>query len=169
MSQAKRSKKRQAAAAIITVLSAASLFVLINTAGASRQYYPEGYRSWFHVKSMVIEEGHPLASLIGGVVHEYANKKALEGYKMGKFPDGSVIVLDVLEAKKGDKILTEGERKLLVYMKKNSKLTETGGWEWGAYAGGDRTKQVVTDPVGQCFSCHQQAKDTDYVFGKIRK
>ena len=29
--------------------------------------YPDGYRDWHHVKSMVIEEGHPLYSAFGGI------------------------------------------------------------------------------------------------------
>ena len=54
--------------------------------------YPVGYRDWTHVKSMVINPGHPLFDAFGGIHHLYANKKALAGYKSGKFPDGSVIV-----------------------------------------------------------------------------
>ena len=61
--------------------------------------YPDGYRSWQHVKSMVIGEGHPLYGSFGGIHHLYANKKALQGYKAGKFADGSGIVFDLLEAK----------------------------------------------------------------------
>jgi len=50
--------------------------------------YPEGHRNWTHVKSMVIEKGHPLYEAFGGIHHLYANKQALEGYRSGKFPAG---------------------------------------------------------------------------------
>ena len=60
--------------------------------------YPEGYRDWHHVKSMVIEEGHPLYGAFGGIHHLYANDTAMEGYLKGAFPDGSVIVFDLLES-----------------------------------------------------------------------
>lgn len=51
--------------------------------------YPEGYRDWHHVKSMVIEEGHPLYGSFGGIHHLYANDKAMKGYRKGTFPNGS--------------------------------------------------------------------------------
>ena len=31
--------------------------------------YPTGYRDWSHIKSMVIEEGHPLFEAFGGIHH----------------------------------------------------------------------------------------------------
>jgi hypothetical protein len=149
-----------------TVLVVASLYILSD---AQKTYFPDGYRKWFHVKSMIIEEGHPLFSAFGGIHHIYANEKAEKGYKTGKFEDGSVIVFDLLETTKSDNTIQEGKRKVLAYMRKNSKLKETGGWEWVAFAEGDRNKQVVKDPKSECFSCHETQKDTDYVFSKIRE
>ncbi|MBS1830079.1 MAG: cytochrome P460 family protein, partial [Acidobacteria bacterium] len=54
--------------------------------------YPDGYRAWRHVKSMVIEPGHALHASFGGIHHLYANDKAMKGYESGHFPDGAVIV-----------------------------------------------------------------------------
>jgi hypothetical protein len=48
-------------------------------AAAPQVPYPEGYRDWHHVKSMVIEKGHPLYSAFGGIHHLYANDKSLKG------------------------------------------------------------------------------------------
>ena len=31
--------------------------------------YPEGYRNWTHIKSMVIQQGHPLYESFGGIHH----------------------------------------------------------------------------------------------------
>jgi hypothetical protein len=73
--------------------------------------YPEGYRDWHHVKSMVIEAGHPLHGDFGGIHHIYANDKALEGYRGDRFPDGAVIIFDLLEAVEADNAVTEGSRK----------------------------------------------------------
>jgi len=58
--------------------------------------WPEGWRGWHHVKSMVIEDGHPLFAAFGGIHHLYANEQALEGYRAGTFPDGAVIAFDLL-------------------------------------------------------------------------
>ncbi len=72
--------------------------------------YPAGYRSWTHVKSMVIQPGHALHASFGGIHHLYANAKAMQGYKSGRFADGSVIIFDLLEAKSADNAINEGAR-----------------------------------------------------------
>ena len=56
--------------------------------------YPAGYRSWHHVKSMVINPGHGLYDAFGGIHHLYANPAAMKGYQTGKWSDGAVIVFD---------------------------------------------------------------------------
>ncbi len=79
--------------------------------------YPTGYRDWHHVKSMVIEQGHPLFEAFGGIHHLYANPKAMAGYKAGKFADGLVIVFDLLESKSAEHALTEGAPKVVGVMR----------------------------------------------------
>lgn len=132
--------------------------------------YPENYRSWHHVKSMVIEEGHPLHAAFGGIHHLYANQKALEGYRNGRFPDGAVIVFDLLEASRADGAVTEGARKVAGVMHKDAKrYAATGGWGFEGFAGGDPAKRVVADKAeGACFACHAPQKDRDYVFSSLR-
>ena len=44
--------------------------------------YPEGYRDWHHVKSMVIQPGHGLYDAFGGIHHLYANNKAVKGLSL---------------------------------------------------------------------------------------
>src|SRR3989337_1249258 len=62
--------------------------------------YPKDYRNWTHIKSMVIQQGHSLYESFGGIHHIYANEKALKAMKSGKlYPDGAVLVFDLLEAK----------------------------------------------------------------------
>ncbi|MCB1914056.1 MAG: cytochrome P460 family protein, partial [Rhodocyclaceae bacterium] len=91
--------------------------------------YPAGYRDWHHVKSMVIEEGHPLYGAFGGIHHLYANDKALEGYQSDTFPDGAVIIFDLLEAVHDGNAVTEGARKVVGVMHKDAKkFAATGGW-----------------------------------------
>ncbi len=159
----------------IVFLSAAMLAVtaMLALSGETQQkYFPKDYRKWTHTKSMVIEEGHPLFEAFGGIHHVYANEKAIEEIKKGKgraFKEGAVLIFDLLHAVKENSTIVEGERKVLAYMRKVKGNKETGGWEFGAFAGGDPQKQVVTDPVGQCFSCHEQVKDKDYVFSEWRQ
>jgi hypothetical protein len=132
--------------------------------------YPSSYRDWQHVKSMVIEEGHPLFGAFGGIHHLYANPKAIEGYRAGKFPDGSVIAFDLLEASREDNAVTEGPRKVLGVMHKDAKkYAATGGWGFEGFGGGDQSKRVVgANAASACFDCHAPQKDHDYVFSRLR-
>ena len=132
--------------------------------------YPDGYRDWSHVKSMVIEEGHPLFEAFGGIHHLYANQLALEGYRSGRFPDGAVIVFDLLEAQRADNAVTEGSRKVVGVMHKDSKAyAETGGWGFEGFGGDSRTNRVVgANAATACYACHTAQKQSDYVFSSLR-
>lgn len=132
--------------------------------------YPEGYRNWTHIKTMILEKGHPLYEAFGGIHHIYANKKALEGYKAGnKFKDGSIIVFDLLEVNSENNAITEGNRKVVGVMIKDSrKYKSTGGWGFEGFAGDSRNR-VVKNMEGECFACHTQMKDQDFVFSQYRK
>lgn len=132
--------------------------------------YPAGYRDWHHVKSMVIEEGHPLYGAFGGIHHLYANDKALEGYRSDTFPDGAVIIFDLLEAVHDSDAVTEGARKVVGVMHKDAEMfAATGGWGFEGFGGGDPTNRVVGDnATSACFACHQPQKDQDYTFSRLR-
>lgn len=131
--------------------------------------YPTHYRDWRHVKSMVIEEGHPLFASFGGIHHLYANEKAWEGYASGHFPDGAVIVFDLLEAHRADAAITEGKRKVAGVMHKDAKkFASTGGWGFEGFAGGDANQRAVKNAQEDCYGCHAPQKDHDYVFSKSR-
>lgn len=132
--------------------------------------YPQGYRNWHHVKSMVIEEGHPLFASFGGIHHLYANDKAMKGYRGKQFPDGSVIIFDLLEAKREGNAVTENARKVVGVMHKDSKkFKDTGGWGFEGFAAGDRAKRVVGgNAATACFACHQPQKAQDYTFSRLR-
>ena len=132
--------------------------------------YPAGYRDWHHVKSMVIEQGHPLYDAFGGIHHLYANDKALEGYRSDTFPDGAVIIFDLLDAVHDGNAVTEGARKVVGVMHKDArKFAATGGWGFEGFGGGDPTNRVVgANAASACFACHQPQKDQDYTFSRLR-
>lgn len=132
--------------------------------------YPDGYRSWTHVKSLVLEPGHPLFESFGGLHHVYVNAKGLDSLKAGRsFPDGSVFAFDLFEVDSGGHAIAEGKRKVLGVMEKDSKaFGSTGGWGFEGFAASTRDRVVKDGGVG-CFGCHaQQAKSTDYVFSRWR-
>jgi len=126
--------------------------------------YPEGYRSFVHTKSMVVQEGHLLYPQFGGIHHIYANPKAFAALTGQKpFPDGSVLVLDVLEARSDAHAILEGTRRLLLVMEKDARrFARTGGWGYEAFAGDTRERTVRDGGVG-CYGCHRGRRSRDYV------
>ena len=132
--------------------------------------YPTGYRDWTHVKSMaIVSDRHPLSGAFGGIHHVYVNRAGLAAAKAhGNYPDGSVLVFDLLRAEEADGAYSEGARKLVAVMQKNARrFKTTGGWGFQAFKAGNPADPVVTDPVGQCFNCHQSQSSQDFVFSRI--
>jgi hypothetical protein len=155
-----------------SIVAAVTALVLAATLAAQTPEvpYPDGYRDWRHVKSMVIGESHPLFSAFGGIHHIYANAPAAVGYRTGTFPDGAVIAFDLLEATSQDGATTEGPRKVVGVMHKDAKRwPATGGWGFEAFKGDSRTERVVAGGAATaCFSCHAPQKSRDYVFSEWR-
>jgi hypothetical protein len=133
--------------------------------------YPEGYRRWTHVRSGLIGPESPDYQQTGGLHHIYANDKAMKGYESGRFPDGSVIVYDLLEAKTKDGVATEGRRRYITVMHKDSRrFANTGGWGFEVFLKDSRTERTVwPNAKTKCFDCHTSQKDRDYVFGSFRQ
>lgn len=137
---------------------------------SSQVAYPKGYRNWTHVKSMVIQPGHPLENPFQGIHHVYANKAALEGLQKGTYADGSVLVFDLLKYAEGDQVLVEGERKLVGVMQKDeAKYRATGGWGFEGFAGDSVSKRLVADGGVGCYQCHTAQKNNDFVFSNYRR
>ena len=131
--------------------------------------YPEGYRDWTHVKSMVIQPEHGLADPFEGIHHVYANGEALAGLKDGSYDNGSVFVFDLLNQNVGDGAIQEGERKFIGVMEYDTdRFSATGGWGFEAFAGNSKNERVVNDGGESCFACHQGVKAANYVFSQYR-
>jgi len=133
--------------------------------------YPAGYRQWAHVSSGLIGPQSPAFESSGGIHHIYANEKAMEGYRTGRFPDGSVLVADFLETRESAGVTTEGPRRRIDVMVKDSKrYATTGGWGFEQFRGDSQTDRMVTAEIAaKCFACHAQQKERDSVFSRVRK
>ena len=126
----------------------------VQSAGAEVSY-PDGYRAWYHVKSMVILPGHGLADPFQGIHHVYANPAALEGMLSGDYRDGSVLVFDLLHNVEGDNAIQEGQRKLIGVMERDGqRFAATGGWGFEGFAGNRRVEWLTNDGGQGCFECH---------------
>jgi hypothetical protein len=152
----------------VTALSMASSVFAADPAPVP---YPHGYRQWTHVKSMTIHQGHALYDSFGGIHHLYANGKAEQGYRSGRFADGSVIVFDLLEARAADNTVQEGPRKVLGVMHKDARrYKDTGGWGFEGFKGDSKTERAVgKNAATACFQCHAAQRSSDYVFSTFRQ
>ena len=132
--------------------------------------YPEGYRRWTHVKTGLIGPSNPNFQFSGGYHHIYANEKAMQGYGSGSFPEGTVIVFDVLDAKEQNGNTQEAARNHLDVMVKDSlRYAATGGWGYEEFKGDSHTERLLTTTTLQlqCANCH--ARKDDHVFSEFRK
>jgi hypothetical protein len=127
---------------------------------------PTGYRSWFHVNTMIVDKASPLFEGLGGMHNVYANARAAATLKKGgPYPNGSQFVTDLHNFSIADGSYVEGGRKGVATMIKDSKrYASTGGWGFQFWAEGDAKKPQVTDAAKQCFACHEPKKDQDYVY-----
>lgn len=120
--------------------------------------FPDGYRSWQHVKSVITGPEHKSSAADGAKIFQfYANEQAVDGYHTGRFPNGSVIVRETLRT-------TDGERVALDVMKKDDQLyKETSGWGFETFDG-DKNARLKEIDRAQCYACHSKQKDRDLVF-----
>lgn len=133
--------------------------------------FPDGYRSWQHVKSVVIGPEHKSYATEGGKIYQfYANPQAVEGYRAGRFANGSVLVRETLHTVPGEAgskgVLTEGERSALDVMIKDDRVFgATSGWGFETFD--SKNGRLAEKDRAQCYDCHSTQKDRDLVFTSL--
>jgi hypothetical protein len=135
--------------------------------------FPDQYRSWRLVKSIVVGPECALFSTRGGIHNYYANPQAIVGYRTGKFPDGAVIVDEANWMKDGEGIakgiwMENGVRFLEVMSKDAQDYKQFDGWGYERFVADSRSGQLGADGQGHCHECHAKAKDRDLVFSSLR-
>jgi len=135
-------------------------------------HYPDGFRSWTHVKSLVVGPDHELFASRGGLHHYYANAEAVAGYRTGTFPDGSIVVDEAVFLRDGEGrargLQVEGERRFLdVMVKSRGRFGSTGGWGYEHFDRDDTIGRLSDRDRATCSACHSNAP-TDHVFSRIR-
>jgi hypothetical protein len=132
--------------------------------------YPEGYRSWTHVKSALVSPTHQSFASIGGFQHIYANPQAMAGYRTRAFPEGSIVVFDWLEMRDKAGAFEEGPRRQVDVMVKDSqRFATTGGWGFQRFVKDSKTELAATPSPQQCFTCHDRLKKDDLVLSSYRQ
>jgi Cytochrome P460 len=133
---------------------------------------PPGYRDW-----KMIAVAQLKTDKVDQMRAQFGNEIAINAYKQGKvlFPDGAIIV-----ALHWTRVPSEDNNKVLagpfpgaqsfvvgspvnmqVMVKDSQKYAATGGWGFGDFKDGKPGDEALHKT---CFSCHEPAKDRDFVF-----
>lgn len=150
-----------------TLLSLAALSISA-LYGAESVQYPHDFRHWAHVGTGVILPGGALPESEQGMHHIFANPKAIDSYSSGDFADGSIVVYELREAPQKDGVISEGERRRVDVMIKDSHVYKnTGGWRFERFWGNDQTQDRIHDSGTSCFACHATARAHGFIFSQI--
>ena len=153
---------------LLAITAIASLLFVaaftVNPSEESEVPYPEGYRKWTHIKTGVIGPKNLNFKANGGFHHIYANDKGMTGYETGTFPEGSILVFDVIEGLDVNSNLVEGKRKYVAVMVKDSvKFKDRGGWGFEQFNADSKTERTLNaSGKDQCYSCHVQKETMVY-------
>lgn len=157
---------------LASIVTAGTLAIAIHAAAAPGDAvtYPTDYRQFAHVKSTLVGPQNPGFATNGGLHHFYANPKGMEGYRTGTFPEGAVLIDDLVQMKDAATpgVSDEGARRRVAVMEKDSrKFADTGGWGFEVFKGDTSTGSLDTTGRAACFACHQ--KVTNAVFTQVRR
>ena len=132
--------------------------------------FPDGFRRWIHVGTGVIMPGAiPQMTSEEGIHHIFANQKAVEGYASGNFTDGSMVVYELRETKQQNGVISEGDRKRVdVMIKDSAHFSSTGGWRFQRFMGNEQAQNAIHDSGTSCFQCHQKANAHGFVFSQLK-
>ncbi len=149
----------------VTTAAASALAVAALAAGPGEVAYPEGFRAWTHVGSAVMGPEAQGSPAFEGLHHIYANPAAMQGYRTGSFPAGSVLVFDLHTVKVAAGVTAPVARKQLDVMVKDA-----SGWRFAEFTGESRVARAETPDwsVKTCAACHAKAP-TDFVFSRWRE
>lgn len=131
--------------------------------------YPEGFRHWTHLGSVVGPPIDRMPAPRGLIHHLYANDKALEGGATGRFPEGAAFVADWFVLVEKDGSLVEGPRKSTNVMIKDARFTATGGWGFEDFEKDSREiRNVGGAAPNACYACHAKVQARDHVFSEVK-
>jgi len=137
--------------------------------GSGALLRPEGYREWVFVGASLglsYSDGPP-ASGPGSFHHTYLRPESYAEYRRtGRFPEGTVLVLELYEAAQkaapSRHGLFEGRRLAVEAAVKDSRRFPEG---WAYFSFGDGAERAARPfPRRACFDCHREHAASDNVF-----
>lgn len=135
---------------------------------------PKKFRTWAFLGTWVVasEKGADSASQLHNV---YTQPETIEAYrKQGTFPDGAVIVKELLKTETGK--MTTGQVSWAhevtgwFVMIKDTKGRYADnklwgdGWGWVLFSADNPTKPVTKNYKIECIPCHLPAKNNDWIY-----
>jgi cytochrome P460 len=142
------------------VLAAAGVLAAVGLATAGDGApYPDGFRAFRHVKTTVVGKASPIFERQGGIHHFYANDRAVEGYRTGVFPDGAILIDDLLTAEESGGVTKAGPRRQTSVMVRDAaRFADTGGWGFEVFQKDGRDGTLTAAGRAACHACHTRAK-----------
>jgi len=144
---------------------------------------PADFRArWIHLGTWAVTSKAPIPGAgseqtsPGPGFHEvYTQPESMKTYKKtGKWPDGTVIIMEVRSIKWDDlptgHVMYADENSGWFVMVKDSKGRFKNkpnwgdGWGWALFKAADPKKNISTNYKNDCMGCHEVAKDSDWVF-----
>ncbi|NBC48438.1 MAG: hypothetical protein GVY22_10690 [Gammaproteobacteria bacterium] len=100
-----------------------------------------------------------------GFHHFYVNDAGMEAFRQGgPYPVGTEFVGLIYEIIRDGPIRNEGKGKAIALMEKVEGAEETGGWRFALLAPDGSAHEI--DPVKDCFECHTEVRERDFVFSQ---
>lgn len=136
---------------------------------------PEGYREWVFVGSSTGLNYMPnpapaSANADEDIKHVYINPSSYREFlKTGKFPEGTVMILEIAQAAKKNEAGLQGsyaEKFIALEASVKDSKRFPGGWAYYGFTDmeGRPLAKAKPFPDNACLSCHQQKAATDRVF-----
>ena len=136
---------------------------------------PEGFRGWYFLGTWGVAADEEGAAGSKGFHNVYTQPETVAAFrKTGKFPDGAVLVKELLSAKTDT--MTTGEISHATetegwfVMVKDAKGRFKGnplwgrGWGWVLYNAEDPQTPATEDFKTECIPCHIPAKKDDWIY-----
>jgi Cytochrome P460 len=142
------------------VLAAVGLLAAVRLAAAGDgASYPDDFRAFRHVKTTVVGKASPIFERQGGIHHFYANAEAVLGYRSGVFPDGAILIDDLLTAEETGGVTKAGPRRQTSVMVRDAaRYADTGGWGFEVFEKDGREGTLTPARRAACHACHTKAK-----------
>lgn len=144
------------------LLTGVAFLSFASAVAADAPVVPEDLSGYHFISALVVKEKeNPLFGFHHFYVNEEGKKSLAEG---GPYPVGTRFLGLVYDVVFDGPNIDEGRAAAVALMEKVSGAEETGGWRFSQF---DKAgTRIEINEVTDCFTCHEQVADRDYVFSK---